>query len=295
MINISNYSYDVLCEAYNQLNEACGKPESLLIAFMKKKANDRSALLKQSAIDSNYVDSKTLEELIGSGYVQKIKNTSLLALTAEGVWEVEFRTKDDPLNDLLNGINDQFFDEFENVSITGRNKVVLFAMICMRSFSQDSSVDIRMEKDVTEEWWQIFVKVDEYLINMGVITKDNSITKERKSAGTESNVSDLIRHSDRIPRYTDGIYSKSGKQQYWLDLITNKEIDVTRLSKLIKLTLGDKINYNNYEDYARFANDLCLDYGFLISQSYKESKFLSCDYDFIIRDSFEKASYLQLN
>ena len=297
MIDISNYAYGRLKEAYDRLDELCDHPQSVLLAFTKKKANERVTLLKESAIDTNYLDQAAQQELLDFNYVQTIKNTSLLALTAKGVWEVEFRTKDSALEDLIDSIDSQFFSEFESLSITSKNKVVLMAMICMRSFSSKSAVDVKMEKNVYDDWWEIFVKVDEFLIEMGVIPSKDSISKpnQKKKSGIESNASDLIRHSDKVPRYTDNIFSKSGKNEYWLELIKNNTIDVERLAFLIKLTLGNKIDETNFETYSRFANDLCLDWGYIISPSYSETKFMSCDYDFMICDAFERASYLNMN
>ena len=296
MIEISNYAFSRLKEAYDRLDELCDHPQSVLLVFMKKKSNERVTLLKESAIDTNYLDQAAQQELLSFGYVRVIKNTSLLALTAKGVWEVEFRTKDNLLDDLIEGIDSQFFSEFDSLSITSRNKVVLIAMICMRSFSSKSAVDVKMDKAVFDDWWEIFVKVDEFLIEMGVVLPKDSISKsvQKKKSGIESNASDLIRHSDRVPRFTNNIFSKSGKNEYWLELIKDGSIDIDNLAFLIKLVLGDKINEMNYETYSRFANDLCLDWGYIISPSYEDKQFLSCDYDYVICDAFERASYLNL-
>jgi len=296
VVELSDYAYKKLKDSYLEFKKEMG-PTNLpaILAISKKKSNDRSSILRGSAIDCNYIDDDTKEELLESGYVQKIENTTLLSLTASGVWAVESEEDGSTIDDLINGIDDIFYNDFKTASITPSNKIVVFAMISMRSFSEKSSVDVKIEKNVSNYWWNIFLEVNDFLIKMGIIKSKDSLRKEKPKSGIEDKASNLIRHSDKLPRFTYEVFSKSRKNQYWLDLIDIDRIDIDKLSFLIKQILKDSITIENYEEFANFANDLCLNHRYEIESSYDDVTYLSCEYDSSIIDAFTKAVNIQIN
>ncbi len=297
MTKISTDAYDQIKEAYIDLKEMLGTgslPIVLMIA--KKKSNDRSKILRDSAIDSNYIDDELKNELIDGGYVQTIANTSQLSLTAKGVWTVESKEEGTSIEDLISGIDDLYYNEFKGMRITSSNKIVVFAMISMRTFSENSTVDVKLEKNVSEYWWKIFLEVNDFLLKMGVISEKDSLRKEKPNSGIEDKASNLIRHSDKLPRYTYDVFSKSGKNQYWLELTNEKgNIDTDKLAFLIKQILRDSITDSNCDEYWKFANNLCLDHRYEVESSYDDEELLSCEYDSDIRRAFKRAVDIQIN
>ncbi len=298
MTKISPDAYVVLKEAYDIFKEKVGPTKlPVVLSLLKKSSNDISRILKESAIDGNYVDEDLKKELTEEGYAQTIDNTSNLSLTAKGVWTVESIEDHATIDDLISGIDNYCFNGFKKkVPIPSRNKIVAFSMVAMRSYSKESAVDVRLEKNVSEYWWNIFLEVNDFLLNVGAIPEKDSLRKGKQKSGIEDKASDLIRHSDKLPRLTDDIFSKSGNNQYWLEVLNDKgTIDTDRLSLFIKLILKDKIDEYNCDEFWKFANNLCLNHRYEIESSYDDDTYLSCEYDSDVRRAFKKSLDHQIN
>ena len=296
MSDLSQYSYSILKRMYDNCKEKNESDLPLLIALMKANSNVRSQLLTDAAEDSTYIDSETRGELISGGYAVPKGNSTKMIITAKGIWEVMFRDEGFTTDDLIDGVQQLYFDQFsEKATISSSNRIALFAIISMRAFAESCCVDVKI-KTISERWWDVFLAVNDFFLENGVILEKNSIRNQKKVKNdSEDLATNLIRHSDRVPRYTDEIFTKNKKLEYWADVLKdNGEIDIDRLALLIKLTLGDHINVDNYPIYSNFANDLCMDMGYMFESSFEESKYLSSSYDDVIRGAFEKASYMSL-
>ena len=290
-ILLSQYSVDRLREMYNECKERCLDSEyPLIIALMKKSVNDRVQILKESSLNTSFIDSDTISELVGGKYAIELPNQSKIVITAKGLWEVMFRYNICDIDVLIDGIQSVYFNDIKDVSITPKNKIALFSMICMRVFSKKCCVDVN-RSEIADIWWEIFCIVNDFLIELGVIKEKDSIRKDKKKVNNSENEAvNLIRHSDRIPRYTDNIFSKSGGLEYWLDLSDlDGNVDADKLSKLIKKVLGENITADNYDTIAEFANDVCIDYGYKFKTSFEDTQYLGSRWDSTINYAFKKS------
>ena len=294
---INQYSYEILKDIYNKCTEKQDNSNLPVILYlMKKSVNDRVQILKETAVDATYVDNETKNEMLTSGMLVEVKNTSKLAITAKGLWEVMNKEMDDATDVLISAIQNSYFDEFKSMSITPRNRITLFAMISMRTFSKECCVNIKTT-EISNQWWAIFLKVNDFLIKMNVVSPTYSLHKEGDYINdSETNTAKLVRHTDKLPRITNNIMSKSGKLDYWLDIANkNHEIDIQKLSFLIKQVLGNSLTNENCAEYWKFANGLCMNEGHHFELSFNDTTFLDCDYDSTIRRAFEKACMIVIN
>ncbi len=295
MTNLSSYSYKILARMVGKCKGLVDSDLPLMIALMKMTVNGRVQTLSDSSEDSTYVDSETKKELIEGGYVIQRQNTTQLILTAKGIWEVMFREDGYTTEQLIDGLQDMFFNEFSETKITASNRIALFSIISMRCFSKRCCVDVKIQA-VSKKWWDVFLSVNDFFLEKGVIQEKASIRNAKKVKNdSEDAAVNLIRHSDRVPRYTHGMFSKSNKLEYWVDVLDESgNIDTDRLARLIKMTLTDSIDETNYVEYATFANDLCLDMGYTFESSFEDTQFLSSSHDDTIALAFEKASTLDM-
>ncbi len=296
MSDMSVDAYKQLKTAYLALKKNIEQSRlPVILLLSKKRANERSKLLRESAIDANYIDKELKDELIEGGYVQEIKNTTLLSLTAKSIWTVQSKEENITVDELVSGIDELYYDNFKSVKIKSTHKIVAFTMISMRSFSIKSCIDVKENKNVSEYWWGILLEVNDFLVKMGVVPEKESLKNKKTGSGIESNASNLIRHCEDLNRYTNGIYSYSGKNQYWIEIIENNRIDLNKLSFLIKQILKDDISLENCDDYWKFANNLCLNHRYEIESSYEDDSYLSCGYDDDIHHAFKKAVDIKIN
>ena len=289
--NLSIYSVDKLREMYNGCKDGCSNSEyPLIIALMNKTVNDRVQILQESSLDTSLIDKDTIDELVNGKYATLLSSQSKLVITAKGLWEVMFRDNICNTSDLIDGIQGAYFNEIKDMTITSSNKIVLFFFLFMRNFSKKCCVDVK-RSEIAEIWWNIFCTVNDFLIELGAIKEKDSIRKTKKNINdSESNAARIIRHSDKIPRYTDNIFSKSGDLEYWLDLSdSDGNVDSDRLSKLIKKILGNNITVDNCDLISEFANGVCMDFGYNFVSSFEDDRFLSCNYDSLVCYVFQKS------
>ena len=294
MINLSQYAYSILKRMYDKCNDQSDSGD-LLISLMKKNANQRNEALSTSSEDSTYIDSETKHELVDGGYVVQKQNTTQLMITAKGIWEVMFREYDYTVEQLIDGIQELYFKDMAETKISASNRIALFSIICMRCYSQECCVDVKIQS-ISKKWWDVFLLVNDFLIKMGVVEEKYSIRNEKKTKNdSEDPACNLIRHSDRVPRFTNQIFRKGKNLEYWVDVLDkNGNIDESRLALLIKMTLGNSIDDTNYSRYSDFANDLCLDMGYLFESSFEDTHYLSSSQDDIIGRAFEHAAAIDL-
>lgn len=292
-VKLSGYAEQKVGDIYDRCRETCKKKyDTLLMDMINCTQNEREGCLRNSAIDTRYLDEETIGMLRGSGLVEFI-DTSLLGITAYGILYVETKRGFPATNNLVEGIQSKYFVTSQNTPISPKGRIVLMSAVALRCFSKDCSIDMRSQKDVRDEWWEIFNKVSEYLVSKGVIEEKNSLANYKSKSEIEDKASDVIRHTDKLPRQTSGIFSKSGSNQYWLEVSTPVGgIDINRLATVMKRVLGDAINSENYQEYADWCNSLCSDEGFQVESSFADNRYLSCSYDDEIFKAFETAASL---
>lgn len=304
MNELSPYAIEQLEKIYDDIQQKLfGEDQEsnvspVLLEMMKKNNNERSKVLRETSLNMDYLDQEVITELTISGCAEKIANSNNLCITAKGIWAVYQTREENALDILLNSIQQKYFDIFEKVTITGKNKVMLFAMIAMRTFNFECCVDLRKDKNMSDNWKEVLLEVDDFLISKKVITAKDGVRKtlnEEDVSGIEDAVSNVIRHSDKVPRFTNNIFTKSAHNQYWLELTDRKnKIKTKDLAMIIKLLLDKHLTDDNYNEYAQFANDLCQTKGYLFMNSFENDDLLSCTQDDAIISAFQQACLINL-
>ena len=161
-------------------------------------------------------------------------------------------------------------------------------MISIRTYSSSSTVDMRAEMDVKDAWWEIFLSHSNFLINYEIINEKSSMDNYRSSSKIEHPASDIIRHSDKLPRSTKNIFSKTGKNQYFLDVMKNDSIDTEKLAYIIFLVFGNKLNHSNIYEISKFVCSFGRLYGLSVINSL-ETNYYQIHYDDVINEAFKLA------
>lgn len=291
---LSDYANQKICDIYDSCRNQCkSKYDCLLVDMIGSSQNDRESCLRKSAIRSEYVDAETLSMLKDAGLIAFIDSSSL-AITAKGILYVELLRGVPAIENLISAIQTKYFITSQNTPISAKGRIILLSMVALRCFSSNCSIDVRSQKDVRDEWWEIFIKASSYLVSLGVIDEKNSLSNYRSKSEIEDKTSDVIRHTDKLPRQTEGIFSKSGSNQYWIEVSTaDGRINTKSLALVIKKIFENSINPDNCHDMANWCNDMCLDEGYNVESSFTNSRYLSCEYDDEISNAFEVASMIK--
>lgn len=232
------------------------KNKSIFINLLDVKSNDRYRLIRESSIKDPKFSKSILIHLLENNLICESDEINTYLITGKGIWEIE---KDrNYINEryLLEYLNSKFF-EIASTSkpLNDREKVILFAMIAARTFSEKSPVDLKKDVYCMNTWKKILDTSCDLLIRLKIIKKLDSTTLYGKE-GNEHPVSNLIRHTDALPKKTRGIYKAIRDQKYFLDIYQNDEISTEKLSYLFNLILGKSLELNQVEDILPFLNKI---------------------------------------
>ena len=274
-----------LYDSYRESLEARKKLkfESALISSLSVKNNERFRAMKDASKPLNKIPSEILLELKTKEFIRNIDDVSSYTITAKGIWEIE---KDRGLLDedgMLSFIDKNYFDLFEaGKPLTEREKVIVFALLSARAFSEESSADMRKDDSVKDAWKDVMISSYNELKKLGVMDK-LLLEDLMPQSGIEHPASHLIRHTDSLPRKTMAIFTAGGRNRYYLDVTDEDAVSNDKLAYLFWLVLGSSATPDNVELIHQYCTKVAYDAGIYVYDM-AEHKYSSPKYDAILRD-----------
>jgi hypothetical protein len=186
-------------------------------------------------------------------------------------------------------INDKYFTfEKRSNNLSDKEKIVILLFLSLRAFSQESCIDLKQGDTVLVTIQEAAIKCFRFLTDLGKI---NLINEEEvfDKKGNEHPMSNLIRHTDALPRKTKGMYTTLGQQRYYLDVSMNRELYPHKIAFLISALLDNKNLPNDNLKLAEFMESVNLDCSIFI-YSAAVSSFSSPTYDTPIREAVSEAA-----
>lgn len=258
---------------------------SIILTFFKTTSNNRSQFLNDSSIPGHRIPKEILRKLENENLVRSTSEYKNYAITCKGVWLIESSNKNIGTQELIGYIDAEYFNLFEksNKPIRESDKVILFAMIATRTFSDKSPVDLSKSDYVKNAWGKIFELTQKKLVEYEIIS--SKLSDILKEGGNVHPVSDLFRHATELPKITKGIYVPKRDYKYYLNLYKNGKIDEENLVFLIKIIFnGKNLSISNLEDINNFCSHIAHDESaFVLNPS--ENIFWKHEYDDIIREA----------
>jgi hypothetical protein len=257
-----NYSY--LKKIYQKLYDTLEKnnkkitKKSLILTFFNIKSNDRNQLLREGAIQGFKIPATVMSYLEKNNLIRQTDEAMFYSITAKGIYEVECK-KEVINNDIfLNFFDKKFFNPFKlsEKSLSEKQKIIIFSMIAIRSFSEDSALDLKKSEKTLNAIQDVINSTYNKLKSLKLIPKlkfDNLYGKK----GNEHPVSNLIRHTDELPKLTKNVYKALGNQKYYLDLFSNNSFLKNNLNLLFEKIFDDKkLQILEVEDLSSFCNKI---------------------------------------
>jgi hypothetical protein len=268
---------------------------SLLITFLKAQSKKRYELLSESAISIIKFKKNTIDILISDNYIRATEQNGKYTITAKGIWLVELNNGME-YEEIINYIDKEYFNLFNsNENIQDKEKVVLFSMILIRSFSEKSALDFHNGQHTIDSWKEILDKTGSFLVEHNVIK--NYPGNMYGKGGNEDPAIYLQERVNSLFKNSRGIYKTPGNRKYYLQLdITSDNdgnscsIDKCNLIFLFWLIFKDKITFENFEVISDFCNQIAYEMSIHIYKEIGEHYFLNPDHDDIIREALFAAA-----
>ena len=239
---------------------------------------------KVMSADYKTTSNSLIDRALSDGMVQ-LKEPNVYVLTAKGAWAVETEFLGYSIDNLLEKIDkDRFGNNDKNEKISDKNKVILFSLMSLRAFSEETVASYR--DDTTEEiFWSALSKSAAFLLENKII--NTKFTDMYNDSGSKGKFGSLFGEIDKLTPSTRGIFvPKSSK--YHLD-VTEENGDLNKdkicfifekIFEEIPLSLIDSLN--------DFCFDISRKYGTLLSDP--DSNYCSSNWDNIIKRCVESVS-----
>lgn len=229
------------------------KDNSVLVSIISVKSNDAYKLLSESGIKPVSIPREVFDSLLAGGLIRMAEKPDKYVITVKGIWEMESKSGVMNTDILLERIDRKFFDLFtEGGHLTEKEKVILLAMIAVRSFSAESALDLKKGENVLACLQAQLESSFEFLTRHKIIRK-LKVADLFGAQGNEHPVSNLIRHTDALLKRTRGIYKTLGKQKYFLDLLDGMRISEEGLITLFGFIFGSIMTVTIKQETSEFC------------------------------------------
>jgi hypothetical protein len=284
--NLDDYEKRLLKQMYGSYDDWLRKnnrmkSDSVLYSIIRTTRASRSKLFRETA--EKYIDPSTANSLIEVGLIRESDDRRSYAFTMNGLFYTETILLEN--GNFFKESDKYFFNVFEDVSITDRERIILITMVALRTFSEKSAIDMKESVGVQDEWWEILKRISDLLVEEKVVNEKTSLSSYTSSK-IEHSASDVIRHSENLPPATKNVFIKPGNNLYYLDLIENGRIKTNVLADLLELVFegrGDDYTVDRISYEMRSFPRL---HGIAV-QSYMDENFFSSAYDDEISQAFD--------
>lgn len=294
---LDNYQIRVLeqmyrsCEKWIKENKKY-KKNSVMFSTLKMTKNSRYEFLRATA--EMYIDKPNASYLTEIEFIRKTDERDKYAFTGKGLEYTEVEILGNM--NYFKALDEEYFDVFEDMSISDRERIILMTMVALRTFSEKATIDMKESAGVQDSWWDIMLLINDMLIKHEVV-KPSSSLRMYKPKGIEHPASHIIRHSDKLPRATKGIFEKTGNLEYYFSIVIDNIIDPEKLADILELIFEEQRDPIVLSEISSEMRSFSRIHGLDILNSLRENyyyanydEYITCGFD-LLRSRFLNQNY----
>lgn len=268
----------------NLVLEKGKKFKSLIFSLMKTTSNTRFSILENSSLQDYRTPDSILSKLKSEGLIRDSSKIGRSVITAKGIHRIEKLKGILEEDTIVSHIDREYFDLPMKIgSLSDKEKVILFSMVAIRAFSEDSTIDLKKGGTVLNAIQKLLEEAYDFLNKnrfIGNLDKSDLYGKR----GNEHPVSNLIRHTVDLPKKTRGVYKCEGQQRYFLDLYKGSSVEIDKLAYLFFLVFSKKAKIEIKSEIENFCNKIPYELSVYIFEM-RNHKFAKPSFDKIISGS----------
>jgi hypothetical protein len=284
-IELLNLLYDNLKSALIVDKKFVG--DSILLTFLSLKSNTRySYLLKASQAFSS--ESRViLNVLVDENLARPIGDDDHFTITAKGIWLIERDLYISELQ-LIGFLDDKFFAiDNQAKTLTDKERIILLSLLAARAFSKDFSINLKQSENLLSSMKRIIDSSYDLLSDLGLISLDKAKMYGKK--GNEHLVSQLLRHTDSLPKKTKSIFTALGDQKYILDISDSNVVNEKKLNWILNkiIKTDEPLDLEKYDKIEHFLNSVSYDEGYNLYKNIDKS-FIQSKVDDLIKKTIRE-------
>lgn len=260
MVVLDDISYKVLDYFYNVFLKVdtikLKKEGSVFFQFIENTSGNRADILRNSTVNTEYEDipRTVIEELVEDNYIMRAECNSCFALTAKGLFTIEEHRGLIDLEKLLIEFHKKYFSVFKGEGkLKDVEKIVLFSLLCSRSFSLNACMKVDSFGRENDTWKRIFRKSAMMLKDMEIISVIHPKLEETEE-GYETPLMYIMRRMNNLQEKTRNIYRFNKNRCYYLDLDVKNEISISGVTFLFQKVFDRVLSLTDMESITEFMN-----------------------------------------
>jgi len=260
---------------------------SVLITLLKLTSNVRFRILEESKVSSGKISNIILKVLIENRFI-RVSDTEIgkYYISPQGIWQIEEKQCIISNETLLAFLSNDWFKEIRK-PISDKEKIILLSLLSTRTFSINSSADLKKDDRSLECWKEIIESSFDFLKRNKIINSlKPDLYRKKGTKGNEHDVSHFFRHSDKLPKKTMGHFIAPGRQKYYLEITENGEVSLEKLSYIYKLVFTDKLSFDFIIEIKEFCCNIAHEKSLFIFDL-DEHIFSHPKYDDVIYDALK--------
>lgn len=231
---------------------------SVFFPFIETTSAKRADILRNSKINASYEEfsQQDINSLVKANYLMAADCRDCFTLTATGLFHIEEELGLSDFGSLLGEIQAKYFDVFENENtLNDKEKIVLFSLICSRSYSLKACMKLESFGRENELWMSIFRKCSIFLKGLHVISSiPDRITKDVDNY--DVSLMYLMSHINDLQKKTGNAYNFTKSRCYYLGLDNDGKISEETLSRLFGKIFNKVLTLSEIEDVYEFMNNI---------------------------------------
>jgi len=292
---MQNEEYRILTIFYNRLKSVLEieRPKnthrSVFLPFFEMTANSRFRILFSSALSVINVSELIINSLLENGWIEPADELDYYCITAKGIWIIEVKTDTLNVEELIKYLGKKYFKSTSvSAKLSDKERIVILLFVSLRAFSPEICIDLKQLDTTLIVLQEVAIKCFRFLRKLDCI---NSL-KEKDVFGKEGNeqpISNLIRHTEALPRKTKGMFNASGKQKYFINVTKNTTLESHKIAFLLGSVFGKKRINENQDLIVSFMESINSSYSIYVYKSDLPS-FSSPIFDCYLKEAAEEAS-----
>ncbi len=265
------------------------KNQSPLLIFLSTQQKNVRMILKKSGIPKYKIQEiNNFERLYDNNLIKEGDQPGEFIITPKGIWEYENVNKLVDIGSFLEYFDKKYFQFLKKKEepFDYKEKVVIFTMLAIRSYTKDEWIDLNQDKEFLNNWKKVFNESLGKLYELEIIQqteKENFWKKKTKHDDITDPVYYLLRHTNDLPRKSNDLYKFSGNKQYYLNLSYKKEIFKNQIEFLLKKIFNEKLHEIYIkQDIIDFFHKISFEYSLYVFSS--ENKFANPHWDSELRE-----------
>ncbi len=242
--------YDRCC------NKADTKPGTLLASTFGSRKNRIYAAIVQSKYESTEYDPVAMA-LKTEGYIRSLEHEpGSYTITAKGAWIVETECYGKSPDEIIEELDKKYFSVVQE-KLSDKNKVLLLSLVAVHAFSEKCGVnytELGVEQDflnMNSDSFTLLKKLD----RVSTPSFDSFFTAKNNQKKKTAQLTSSI---DVLPHCTNSLFVAK-RNNYYLELLKNGEIDKTALKDVIRV-IFDKISITEIDYIIDTCKEMSLRY-----------------------------------